>query len=82
MHWHSAEECARVLSLMPVRTPLISSLLHFIFALEAREVVGSGSVDWMAVVRTWVASLSWAIDVAGPPIMTKLPFRVYLAAEI
>ena len=36
----------------------------------------------MVVVRMWVASLSWAMDVAGPPIMTKLSFGVYLAAEI
>jgi len=36
----------------------------------------------MAVVRTLVASLSWAIDMAGPLIMTKLPFEVHLAAEI
>jgi len=34
------------------------------------------------VVRTWVASLSWAMDMAGPPMTTKLPFGVHLVAEI
>jgi len=36
----------------------------------------------MAVVRIWVASFSWAMDVAGPPMTAKLPFRVHLAADI
>jgi len=36
----------------------------------------------MVVVRTWVASFSWAMDVAGPPMTTKLPFGVHLAVEI
>ena len=67
---------------MPVGTLLINSLLHLTFAWEVREVVGSLSVDWMVVVRTWVASFSWAMDVAGPPMMTKLPFGVHLAADI
>jgi len=45
MRWHSTEEYAGVSLSMPVGTPLINNLLHFMFAWEAREVVGSGSVD-------------------------------------
>jgi len=29
-----------------------------------------------------VVSFSWAMDMAGPPIMTKLPFGVHLVVDI
>ena len=35
----------------------------------------------MVLVMRWVASFSWAREVAGLPTTTRLPFGVHLAAE-